>query len=191
MFEIFNDHFVQMESFSGKIKNYNPDSEKFVVTDDFSEDEKILGEVSLFQSRLNFDLHYWNNWKEKLHSKLLSCGEVEIVVQSTESTDGDSWSLTIYRNETKIDTSPYSQPIEIVNYVIAFCDSDVCGTVLATEKGDKEFELFSEWIEEQTESVSEFNNSDAYDTFESIVWFEGCFTEEEENLICKWRGIAD
>lgn len=190
MFEMFKEQFVSAGNIEGYIKEYNPETEKFVIVDE-NDKNKVLGEISLMGSGLIFNIDYWDDWENKLMSALIrNNGQVEICVYSTES--ADDCLFTIYRHKSLVNTHEYSDEIILITYFTYFA-GEIKGNMLTRQHvryagcAIDEQKEFDEWIETQIEEVSEFNNTDYWDTFSGIVYFDGCFTIEEDRLLSKWK----
>lgn len=188
MFDMFNNTYIFGGDIEGNITKYNPETEKFIICDDNNIEK---GEISLLESHLYFDINCWDDWKRKLFNAIIrNNGKVDVTICSTES--GDDYFLTIYRHKTLLPVEEYSSQVILTNYVI-MCNGEVIGDIYTRREKSypgcacKEQEEFDKWIEEQIESVSEFNNSDVWSSFSSIVYFDRCFSEDEEKLINKWR----
>ena len=190
MFDMFKEQYIYDGEIEGYIKEYNPQTEKFIIVDE-NDQETILGEVSLMGSGLVFNINYWDDWTKKLMSALIrNNGQVEILVYSTESADDTLF--TMYRHKSLVNTHEYSDEIVLTTYLIYFA-GEIKGDMHTRHHQNysgcaiDEQKEFDEWIEEQIEKVSEFNNTDYWDTFNAIVFFDGCFTHEEQVLLNKWK----
>ena len=180
MFEWLKGKSIKINDKWGEVKEYNPETKKFVVDND---DYEIIGEVNVFESGMTHNIDYFENWQEKLMVGLRREGKVMINILSTSS--GDSWFLEIYRHKTLLPTYEYSEQVILTNYAIVFC-GEVKGKVFARQSNKysgcaiDELKEFSEWIEEQVEEVSEFNNTEHWQAPCDTIVFSDCLCSKEE-----------
>lgn len=169
------------------IKGYNPETNKFITE---NEDKEVLGEVNIFETGIEFNIDYFDDWQKKLMNGLLrNVGRVDINIISTESADG--WFLSIYRHKTLLPTHEYSEQIVLTNYVIV-CNDEVKGDIFTRRSKsyagcaiDEEKE-FNEWIGEQIEKVREFNNTKYWQCpCNAIVFSDSLCSKEEYDLLYK------
>jgi len=182
MFEWLEEKGIKFNEQWGYIKKYNPETKMFIVADE--DNDEILGEVNIFKTGIAFNIDYFEDWQKKLMSGLLrNEGKITIDLLSTES--ADSHFLEIYRHKTLLPTHEFSDQIILTNYVIV-CSNEIKGDIFTREHknyagclNDEEKE-FSEWIEEQIEKVSEFNNTNNWQCPCEMIVFSNCLCNKEE-----------
>jgi len=172
---------INEEWFNGDIVGYNPKTNKLVLS---NKENKSKKEFNLFdETHIEYNINYYEEWESKLYNSLIrNNGKTLIQIFSTETQD--SWFVEIYRHKTLLPTHEYEEEITLTNYVIV-CNGEVKGDILSRRHKkysgcaiDEEAE-FKEWINEQIDKVSEFNNSECWDTFSGIIASDAFNTNEE------------
>jgi hypothetical protein len=177
---------------------YNEKTNKMICEsyDDCDEDKKQeheKREIAIFDSGLEFNLDYNKDYEKKLFDVLCKNPEIDINILSTES--GDDWFVEIYRTESNIPTHLYGKETKLVSYVLTFLGEQT-GKILSLTicsspsvgkyKPVDEFTAFSEWINDQVESVGVLNSSDYFDnTVKAIVTSEAFIGEQEYKSLTK------
>lgn len=181
MFEWLAEKGVKVNGKWGEIKEYNPETKKFIVE---TEDNEILGEVNIFETGITFNIDWFENWQEKLMNGLLR-NEGKVMVNILSTSSGDNWFLEIYRHKVLLPTHEYSEDIILTNYAIVVC-GEVKGEVFTRQHKSysgcaiDEKKEFSEWIEDQVQKVSQFNNNEHWNTPCNTIVFSDCLCGEEE-----------
>lgn len=163
MFEWLNGQYVDDKEVIG----FNEQTKKLILEDN--------SEVDIFNPDINHNLGDYENWEEELFNALLRDGRVFIHILSTET--GDNWAIEIFRHKTLVNNGEYCEPLVIVNYIVCFCE-EVKGDILSLQKKhyagcqNDEKKLFAKWINKQYEEISEFNNTEMWDTHNAIVTAE-------------------
>lgn len=171
------------------ITGFNNNTNKLIVFDYGDDNEtKFDYEGSLFKTRIEVNIDYYDDWKEKIFKKLVTDGKVDIHILSTVS--DDNWNLEIFRHKTLINNHEFDDNLIITNYII-YCNGEVKGDILSKQDlyylgclKDEE-KMFYNWIEEQISEVQEFNNTSCWDTFNAIVTSTAFITDQELKLLYK------
>ncbi|MFC0903778.1 hypothetical protein ACFHWD_03620 [Clostridium sp. MT-14] len=186
MFEFLEDHTYFNDNFSGEVVGFNKNTNNLIVEGgDKNTDEERNLEVSIFDSKIVQDIDEYENWEEKLYNTLIkNRGIVDIFVLSTES--GNGYNLSIYKNKTLLNTHEYSEKLVLINYAIVFADK-IKGDILSFQEieyhANDELKKFTKWIDNQIYKVSEFNYSQQWNTFNSIIVSDAFNTSEELKLL--------
>lgn len=183
---------IDFEGADGYIAKFNPDTKKFNVE---NENGEKIGEVDIFESGINWNIDQYNDWTDKLYTALIrNNGKITLNVYSTENNNGDSWDIEIYRHKTLLPTHEFSEQIILTNYIIV-CNDEIQGDILTRRHklysgcAIDEQKEFDNWIEEQMEKVSQFNNENHWEiVVPAIIVCDGLCDKEEENLLHEMFG---
>jgi hypothetical protein len=168
-------------NFYGEVTGFNVNTNKLIIKGvEVINDDEILKniEMDLYTSYFQQNIDWYENYEEKLYNTLIKNGKAIVHIFSTEDNSGDSWFLEIYRLKTEVPTDISYEKLTIINYFISFCN-EVKGEILTVQEGEKEKSAFERWINEQIESVSEFNHDGYRNTFTSIVMSDAFSSREE------------
>jgi len=182
MFKWLEENGVKFNGEYTFVKEYNPETKMLVLEKE--ETEEIIGEVNIFESGITHNIDCFENWQEKLMNSLIrNDGKIMIDVLSTES--ADSWFLEIYRHKTLLPTHEYNEQIILTNYAIVV-SGEVKGDVFTRQSKSysgcaiDELKEFTEWIDEQVQKVSQFNNTEHWSSPCKTIVFSDCLCSKEE-----------
>lgn len=187
MFEFLEGNFYKNDDFEGEVVGFNKETNKLIFNGVDKNDNVKSIEVNIFDAGITHNINYYDDWEHKLYTALLrNKGYVNIDILSTES--GDNWNIEIYRNKTLLNVGEYDEPIILLSYVTVF-SGEVKGKVLSFQykkysgcEIDDE-KKFTEWINEQIENISEFNNTEYWNTIDAIIISEAFNSKEEISLL--------
>jgi len=161
------------------------DSQNRLVANVEESDDKDFTDKSLvvdvFDSHINFQFNYFENWEDKLFNKLITQNKLTFYTLSTES--GDDYALEIFRTETNIGSPKDYSNLTIVTYVMTSY-GEIKETPLVINKTEESKEIFAKWMKKISESTDLFNDHDSgYVVLDAITFEISQITDEEFRIL--------